>query len=216
MTTPLPPGLGSVTTALLCDVLDRLGHPEVFCGPSVRPLAAGMRVAGRAFTLRTEPVEERPEEPYARLLAAYGELRPDDVVVIASGGELRSGLWGELLSVAARARGANGAVTDGLVRDVDQIVELDFPTFAAGASPLDSDGRQEVVETGVPVTVGATVVHPGDLVVGDAMGVIAVSAAVADEAVEKAVEKAAGESTVREELAAGADIGEVFDRHGIL
>lgn len=212
----LPPGLEMITTALLCDVLDRLGHRDVFCGPAVRPLAPGMRVVGRAFTLRTEPVDARPAEPYAELLGAYPKLGPDDVVVIASGGELRSGLWGELLSIAARARGAVGAVTDGLVRDVDQIIELGFPTFAAGASPLDSDGRQEVVEVGVPVEVGDTTVTPGDLIIADAMGVIAVPASAADEAVELAVEKAEGESTVREELAAGTDIGEVFDRHGIL
>lgn len=212
----LPAGLGAVSTALMCDVLDGLGHRNVFCGTSIRPLVPGMRVSGRAFTLRTEPVDARPEEPYAALLSAYGRMQPGDVVVIAAAGELRSGLWGELLSVAARARGVVGAVTDGLVRDIEEIADLGFPTFAAGASPLDSDGRQEVVEVGQPVLLGDTTVHPDDLILGDAMGVIAVPAQAITEAVDRAVEKAAGESTVRDELAAGADIAEVFDRHGIL
>ncbi len=216
MKAELPEGIDSVTTALLCDVLDGMDHREVFCGPAVAPLASGMRVAGRAFTLRTEPVDARPAEPYAELLAAYPRMQPGDVVVIASGGELRSGLWGELLTIAARARGAVGAVTDGLVRDVDQILELAFPVFAAGPSPLDSDGRQEVVEVGAPVQLGDTTIRPGDLVVGDTMGVIAVPAEDATEAVRLAAEKGAAESTVRDELAAGQDIGRVFARHGIL
>jgi 4-hydroxy-4-methyl-2-oxoglutarate aldolase len=203
-------------TALLCDVLDRLGHTESFVGPHVRPIAPGMRVAGRAFTLRAEPVDRRPERPYAQLLAAFGHLQAGDVVVVAAGGQLHCGLWGELLSIAAQARGAVGAITDGLVRDVEQIAEIGFPVFAAGASPLDSDGRQEVVEFGGPVSLGGTTVRPGDLVVADAMGAITVPAQLADEAVGLALDKASGESTVRDELAAGAEIGAVFARHGIL
>jgi 4-hydroxy-4-methyl-2-oxoglutarate aldolase len=207
--------LDRIHTALLCDVLDRLGHTSTFCGPQVRPLVPGMRLSGRAFTMRAEAVDRRPEQPYEHLLGAFAHIGPGDVVVVAAG-DLRSGLWGELLSVAARARGAVGAVTDGLVRDVEQIADLAFPVFAAGVSPLDSDGRQEVVEFGGPVTVGGVTVHPGDLVVADAMGAIAVPQDVADEAVRLAVDKDAGESTVRDELAAGADIGAVFARHGIL
>lgn len=216
MNQSLPTGVDVVNTALLCDVLDGLGYRETSCGPLVRPLMPGARTVGRAFTLRTEAVDQRPEPPYEQLLGAYQQIRPNDVIVIASGGELRSGLWGELLSIAARARGAVGAVSDGLVRDVVQITELGFPVFAAGNSPLDSDGRQEVVEVGSPVTIGDVTVHPGDLVMGDAMGVVAVPAAVAEEAVGLAAAKGAAESTVRDELAAGADIGEVFARHGIL
>jgi 4-hydroxy-4-methyl-2-oxoglutarate aldolase len=212
----LLPGLESVTTSLLCDVLEGMGYRDVFCGPLVRPLAPGMRVAGYAFTLRTEPVDARPQRPYARLLAAFPRMCPNDVVVIAAGGTLRSGLWGELLSVAARARGVVGAITDGLVRDGEQIAELGFPTFAVGSSPLDSNGRQEIVEVGQPVRLGSITIQPGDLMVGDAMGVIAVPASAAAEAVRLAVEKAAGESIVRAELAAGTDIGDVFERHGIL
>lgn len=203
-------------TALLCDALDGMGHRETFFGPAVRRLAPDMRVAGRAFTLRAEPVSERPQRPYRVLLEAYSRMRRGDVVVLSCGRTGEAGLWGELLSVAARQRGVTGMVTDGLVRDVEQITKLGFPVFATGASPLDSDGRQEVVAAGEAITLGQTTVHPGDLIVGDAMGAIAVPAGAVEDAVRGAEDKVADELTVRAELEAGEDIAVVFERHGIL
>jgi 4-hydroxy-4-methyl-2-oxoglutarate aldolase len=216
MTAEAIPDTSGLHTALLCDVLDGMGYLETYCGPNVRPLEKGMTLSGKAFTLRTEPVDRQPDRPYETLLQAFENMSEGDVIVIASNGELRSGLWGELLSIAARARGAVGAVTDGLVRDVEQIAQLQFPVFAFGASPLDSNGRQEVVEFGKPIQIGETTVRPGDTVLGDAMGVIAIPAEATGQAIRLAREKSSGETTVRAELAAGADINEVFARHGIL
>jgi 4-hydroxy-4-methyl-2-oxoglutarate aldolase len=215
-TDPLVARLQTLHTALLCDVLDQQGHQPVFLGPAVRPLSRDMRVAGRALTLLAVGTTERMHPPYRELLGAYRQVRPGDVFVVATQGVGDSGLWGELLSVAALARGATGAVIDGLCRDVAEIESLGFPVFARGASPLDSAGRQEVVEVGKPVTVAGGVVHPGDYVLGDRMGVVALPAELAEEAITQAEEKNRGESTVRAELARGDDIGEVFDRHGIL
>lgn len=208
--------ISKLHTALLCDVLDGMDHRETFFGPAVRRLAPGMRVAGRAFTLRAEPVSERPQRPYRVLLEAYSRMRPGDVVVLSCRRTGAAGLWGELLSVAACQRGVTGMVTDGLVRDVEQIAELGFPVFATGASPLDSDGRQEVVAAGEAITLGEATVHPGDLVVGDAMGAIAVPAGAVEDVVRGAEEKVANEHTVRAELEAGEDIAVVFERHEIL
>lgn len=214
-TDPLLPRLEALHTALVCDILDQLGHVPVFFGPEVQPLRRDMRLAGRALTLRCVASDEATAA-YGQLFEAYRSVTPGDVFLVAAGGVLDSGLWGELLTVAARARGAVGAVIDGLCRDVDEIESMDFPVFARGASPLDSAGRQEVVEVGGSVSIVDGLVHSGDYLLGDRMGVVAFPAALVEEVIVRAEEKNRGESTVRAELADGRDIGEVFGRYGIL
>jgi len=201
--------------ALICDVLDGLGFRESGLGPAIEPLRPEMQVAGRAFTLRWEEVDQTPEEPYKTLLEAYEYMQPGDVLVMEAA-EQTSAMWGELLSVAASVRGVTGAVMDGLVRDVEQILEVGFPVFATGASPLDSAGRQDVVEYQTTIRCGAATVRPGDWVFGDLQGVALIPQELLEQAVALAEEKDRGESTVRDELLRGDDIGEVFGRHGIL
>ncbi len=207
--------LASLHTALLCDALDAIGHRQQALGPTIRPIAGGSTLVGRAYPLRCAPTEHVPDAPYAQLIEAFDHLDEGHVVVIQTGDQI-SAMWGELLSTAARAAGATGAVMDGLVRDIDDIESLAFPVFGTGVSPLDSAGRQDVVEHGRPVSCGAARVEPGDWIVGDAMGVVAVPAGAADEVVERAEAKSSGESTARLELERGDSLKEVFERHGIL
>ena len=171
---------------------------------------------GRAFTFASFAIDEPEDVPYAQLLAGYAGMRPGDVIVLATNGELSSGIWGELLSTAARARGATGAVTDGLTRDVQAIEQMRFPVFSRGTSPLDSAGRQAVRSFGEPVVCGGVEVRPGDLVLGDVMGVVVIPAALGEEAVRLAEEKQRGEDVVRAELERGDDPAAVFARHGVL
>jgi 4-hydroxy-4-methyl-2-oxoglutarate aldolase len=208
--------LGRLHTALLCDVLDSLGHRAAAMDFRIRPAAGGPRLVGRAFTFASFAIDEPEDVPYARLLAGYAGMRPGDVIVLATNGELSSGIWGELLSTAARARGATGAVTDGLTRDVQAIEQMRFPVFSRGTSPLDSAGRQAVRSFGEPVVCGGVEVRPGDLVLGDVMGVVVIPAALGEEAVRLAEEKQRGEDVVRAELERGDDPAAVFARHGIL
>ena len=123
---------------------------------------------------------------------------------------------GELLSTAARARGAAGAVMDGLTRDIRAIRGMKFPVFAGGIGPLDSKGRGKVMAVDVPVEVAGALVAPGDLVFGDADGVVVVPRAVEDQVVAAALAKVAGENATRDALARGEKLAEVFKRHGIL
>jgi 4-hydroxy-4-methyl-2-oxoglutarate aldolase len=208
--------LGKLHTALASDVLDALGHRVGVMDFRIQAVARRGQLVGRAFTLASSAIDEPEEVPYEKLLAGFRHLAPGDVVVLATNGELTSGIWGELLATAARARGATGAVTDGLTRDVAQLEEMGFPVFARGPSPLDSAGRQAVHSFGEPVVCGGVEVRPGDLLLGDVMGVVVIPAALADEAVRLAEEKASGENVVRAELARGDDPGDVFARHGIL
>jgi 4-hydroxy-4-methyl-2-oxoglutarate aldolase len=212
----LLPRLRRLHTALICDVLDGMGVAVAFFGSAVGPLHPGIRTAGRALTLRTEVVSGPTGPPYQQLLATFPRIQPDDVLVVGGGESSMAGLWGGLLSTAAQARGAAGAVVDGLSRDVDEIQNLGFPVFARGVSPLDSSGRQEFVETGGELRVARGVVNHGDYVLGDSMGVVAFPPEAAEEAVRRAEDKHRGESTVGAELARGADVKELFDRYGVL
>lgn len=207
--------LGRLHTALLCDVLDGLGFRDSALGVDIRPMEKGQRLAGPAFTMRCEPMERPAADPYSHLLAAFRDITPGAVVVMRCGDRI-SAMWGELLSAAARVRGATGAVMDGAVRDVEQILEMGFPVFSRGFSPLDSSGRQEVVEHGRPVRCGEALVNPGDWIVGDVMGAVVIPRDLVAATAEAAEAKDAGESRVRDEILRGDDIGEVFARHGIL
>ena len=207
--------LNRVHTALLADVMDQLGFRDSAFGPDIRPMAANQKVAGKAFTMRCELLTEPADEPYEHLLAAYEEITEGDLIVLHCA-DRTSAMWGELLSTAAKVKGAVGAIMDGVTRDVEQTLETGFPVFSAGFSPLDSSGRQEVVAFGEPVTCGLAEVRPGDWVVGDIMGAVVIPSDMVEEVVELAETKNIGESTVRDELLRGDPIGEVFKRHGIL
>ena len=116
------------------------------------------------------------DDPYGTEIAAIDSILPGEVVVVSTGGSRRNAPWGELLSTAAVARGARGAVVDGLVRDVRRIQELRFPLFAAGMKPVDSKGRGQVVAWNVPVECAGVLVEPRDLVFADLDGVITIPA----------------------------------------
>jgi regulator of RNase E activity RraA len=136
--------------------------------------------------------------------------------LVIKAGDAVSGIWGELLGTAASARGIAGAVMDGLTRDVTGIERAEFPVWATGTSPLDSAGRQDFAAFGEPVEIGGVTVATGDWIVADDLGVARIPAEFVDAVIERGLVKMDGESTVRDELAAGEDLGEVFRRHGIL
>jgi 4-hydroxy-4-methyl-2-oxoglutarate aldolase len=210
------PHLHLLSSALLADVLDALGHRTSALPAYLRPLRPEWRLLGRAATLSAVPVASEPVRPYAVELECIDALRPGDVLVATTDGDRGSALWGELLSTAARARGAVGAVIDGMTRDAARILALDFPVFAAGLCPLDSKGRLDGLAHDLPIRVGDCVVRPGDWVLGDIDGVVAAPANLAEEAFRLALEKAMAENRVREELAGGRSIREVFAQYRVL
>ncbi len=205
-------------TAVLSDVLDDLGFRSQALPAAIRPLDDARTMVGLARTgLYREVYGVRPgENPYALEIALVDDLRRHEVAVFACGGSTRIAPWGELLSTAARARGAAGCLTDGYVRDVRAIRRIGFPVFHAGIAPLDSKGRGQVAEIDVPVECAGVRVAPGDLVVGDADGVVVVPQAAEAAALDRAFAKVRGESRTREELEQGASLADVFARHGIL
>jgi len=205
-------------TAVLSDVLDELGFREQAMPPSIRPLDDDLVMVGRARTGLYREVYRAVagDNPYALEIALVDDLKPGDVAVLGCGGSTRIAPWGELLTTASRARGAAGCVTDGFVRDIRAIRGLRFPVFHGGIAPLDSKGRGVVADIDVPIRCGGVAIAPGDLVVGDADGVVVVPRAVEARAVARAFEKVASEDRTRDELAAGAKLADVFARHGVL
>jgi 4-hydroxy-4-methyl-2-oxoglutarate aldolase len=214
----LPEIRQSLYSAVLSDVLDELGLREQAMTPSIRPLDEDLVLAGFARTgLYREVFCVVPDEnPYELEMALVDDLKSDEVAVFGCCGSRRIAPWGELLSTASRARGAAGCVTDGMVRDIRAIRALRFPVFHGGIAPLDSKGRGKVAEIDTPIRCGGVAVAAGDLVVGDADGVVVVPRSVEEEVLRRAFAKVTGENATREELAAGARLADVFAKYRIL
>jgi 4-hydroxy-4-methyl-2-oxoglutarate aldolase len=156
-------------------------------------------------------------EPYAKEIEAVDSILPGEVVVVSTSYSGKNAPWGELLSTAARARGARGAVVDGLVRDVKKIDMLGFPVFAAGIKPVDSRGRGGlVIDYNVPVECGGVTTNPGDLVFADYDGVVIIPAAMVPEVISMALDKVNRENDSRQELMNGAYLRDVYHKYGVL
>jgi regulator of RNase E activity RraA len=205
-----------LSSAVLADVLDALGHRESALPPNIRALRPEWKIFGPVATLEAVTVATEPAHPYAVEMECIDQLLPGEVLVATTHGDMGSALWGELLSTAAHARGAVGAVVDGLTRDAARILAMGFPVFACGFNPLDSKGRLDCVGHGAPIRIGRCVVRPGDWVFGDIDGVVVIPERLADTALIKAMAKVSGENRVREELAKGRSLREVFAEYGIL
>ena len=205
-------------TAVISDTLDGMGILSQALPPSVRPLDESLVLCGRARTGLYMPVYHDDEalDVYEHEIALVDDLRPGDVAVFSCAGNSRIAPWGELLSTAACARGAHGCVTDGLVRDVRMIREMGFPVFAGGIGPLDTKSRAKMMMADVPSEIGDAKISPGDIIFGDVDGVVAIPDAVASEVLAVAMQKVMEENNVRDELAAGAKLKDVFDKYGLL
>lgn len=211
--------LRALNAAVLSDVLDSLGLMRQAMQPFMRPLDDALQLIGRARTGLYMPVYQHTagQNPYEVEIALVDDLQPNDVVVLACNGPTqRIAPWGELLSTASQVRGAAGCVTDGLVRDVQQIRAMQFPVFHGGIGPLDTKGRARMVERDVPVECAGVAVRPGDIIFGDVDGVVVIPQERELDVVRLALEKVSGENASRDALRSGELLGDVFRRLGIL
>ena len=207
--------LEALYSSVVADVLDRMGYREQVMSHEIRPLYPEAKVVGYAFPVQAEETDRLSDEPYEVELASVDAIGQDQVMVVGGAGR-RASYWGELLSTRCRARGARGAVLDGLTRDCLTIISMGFPVFAAGISPADSYGRVEAVAYNVETRCGGVHVRPGDLVIGDYDGVVVIPAEVAEEAIAGAEEKSRAEDIVREELKEGVSVQETFRKYGVM
>ncbi len=206
-----------LSVALLCDALDAVGMS--FQSPRIElpPLTvkSGLLIGRAKTTLWTDMAHVDPE-PYKLELAAIDSTQRDDVMVCAASGSMRSGVWGELLSSAARNVGCAGVIVHGAVRDVEKIRAMNFPLYASGKSPYDSRNRQRVVDYDVIVEIGGVRIVPGDLIAADEDGIVVVPQVVENQVVQLAWDKVHAENRVRDAIISGMSATEAFHTFGVL
>lgn len=209
-------------TAVIGDVMDAAGLTRQFLPPGIRALHPDMVVVGRAMpVLEVDCGGEQAgtlgqPEPFGLMFHALDGLRPGEVYV-AAGASPSYALWGGLMSTRALALGAAGAVLGGFHRDTREILGLGLPVFSAGSYAQDQRLRGRVVDFRCRVAFGnGAVVAPGDLVVGDLNGVLAIPAAHVDGIVAAALAKVAGEEDVRRRIEGGQATAAIFDETGIM
>lgn len=205
-------------TAVLSDCLDQVGIMDQALPSAIRPLDESLVMVGRARTAAFMEVYHVPpgSNPYELEIALIDSLQQDEIPVFACSNPARIAPWGELLSTASKVRGAGGALMDGCVRDIKAIRAMTFPVFHQGIAPLDSKGRGKIMAIDVPIRCGGVKVETGDLVFGDADGVVVIPKAVEERVIELAFEKVTGERNTLRDLQRGDKLADVFARYGIL
>ena len=218
--------LKKLCSALLYDIMDEEGLPNQCLDLGIAALDRGMIVAGPAYTVAAGPdmrePDEMPPNPKLENWGVFNGIYPGCVPVVAAAGERQSGIWGELMSNASKARGAAGIVIDGGIRDGRLLLEIpDWPVFARYLSPIESLRRSRIRDLEVPISMTGTLtsqvrVNPGDWVFGDWDGVLVIPRDALYGVLAKAEEAAAIESKTRAEVQAGVPVSEVYAKYGRL
>ena len=211
-------GYEKIHPAIISDSLDDLGISNQVMSIKMRPLDLSLVLLGRARTGAYMEVPYLTEgvNPYELEITLVDDLKKNDVAILACGGSKQIAPWGSLLSTAAVYRKSAGCVTDGYVRDIQEIKKLKFPVFSKGVAPLDSKGRGQIIKIDVPVICDGVLVKPGDLICGNADGVVSVPQEHEDDVLKKAFEKIKAESSTLDELRSGAFLRDVYDKYGVL
>ena len=165
-------------------------------GPRLRPMHKSGGMAGPALTVKTRPGDN------LMIHKALHMAEPGDVIVVDAGGDLTNALVGELMVTYAISRGIAGVVVNGAIRDLDIIAASSFPVFAAGVTHRGpyKDGPGEI---NVPISIDGMVIHPGDLIVGDADGILCIPYDGLDEVLAAVRVKTAAEARTLQDIAAG-------------
>jgi len=213
-------------TAVVGDVMDKLGLRRQFLSPRIQPLRDDMVVIGRAMpVLEADVFEERTEgsanplmsKPFGLMLEALDDLKPNEIY-ICTGSSPAYALWGELMSTRAMKLRAAGVVVDGYSRDTRGILKLDpvFAVFSHGRYAQDQGPRGKVIDFRVPIEMNGVRVAPGDIVFGGLDGVCIVPRAMEHEVFRLALEKARGEQLVAQAIREGMSAVDAFQKFGIM
>ncbi len=190
--------LEQVSSPNLSDALHRGGVLQ-----GIRPLFPGIRMIGRAVTVRTYPGD------WAKPVQAIDVAQPGEVIVIDAGGS-GPAIWGELATHSAVQRGLAGVVIDGALRDSPEIMAMKFPAFSKLVMPNAGEPKG-FGEIGVPVTVGNMRVEPGDWLLGDDDGVVVLPKAISVEYANRSMDVLERENRIREEIKEGSTLSKVTE-----
>jgi len=205
--------LRAVSTATLTTQLRRRGIANTFM-QGLRPTRPDLRLLGYAYTLRYVPLREDVRDAdTAELNAqkrAVESIGPEDVLVIDARREPGAGTIGDILAARVLARGATGIVTDGGLRDSPAFEHLEIPAYFQAPHAAVLGLVHYPLESNVPVACGGTLVLPGDVIVGDAEGVLVLPAALAEEVAADALEQERQEAWALERVQAGESTRGVY------
>ncbi len=208
-------------TAVIADIFDTLGHlPRVFDNNLFPIPGPGVRFAGPAYTIAGESHSWGGRGDRDKLAAI--DAMPAGVVAVWAGNDIRGVCcFGDLLATAMKSRGCAGVVVDGGVRDLAYLRGLNLPMMVRYRTPAQSIGRWRVINHQVPIRIRGALeddvtVEPGDMILADDDGVIAVPAALLSDIAAQVVEWANKDSKAREDIRKGTSLLEALDTYGHL
>jgi regulator of RNase E activity RraA len=204
--------LSRTSTATVSSVLRKHGYNGMFL-EGLRPLRPEMSMVGQAFTLRFVPT--RPDlDPTGEFdnttnkqRIAVESVGPGDVLVIEARNNTSAGTLGDILATRIWKRGAEGIVSDGAFRDTPGFSEIEMPTYSRAQNPNLSSAVHHPIEINGPIVCAGVTVLPGDVLVGDAEGVIVIPFDIADDVADQAHEQEQREEFI---------IGKIREGHSIL
>ena len=165
-------------TTSVSDALNGLANMDA----SIKPLQEKYHIAGRAFTV------QMPVGDNLVVLKAIREAKPGDVLVVDAKGDTYRAIAGDFILGLAQTLGIKGIVVDGVIRDIVGAKKLNFPVFCKGTT-VAASGKVGEGAINVPISCGGVTIQPGDIIVGDADGVVVVPRSMEEEVLEKALEK---------------------------
>src|SRR5664279_3739203 len=191
--------------ATLYEAAGRIGMVD----PAIRPAWAGARVCGTASTVECPPGDN------LMLHHAVAAAKPGIIIVATMGSYLWTGAWGEILTVAAQAKGVAGLAVDGAVRDIAAISEREFPVFSRGLA-IGSCTKERFGSLDVPIQFGGVTVRPGDIVVGDIDCLVIVAREQAEEVLAAAGARRVREAEIMDDLRKGKTTIELLRLPGLV
>ena len=197
-------------SCVVADAQERAGVMRSY----MRPLTTNVRFVGPALTVRLEPGNQ------VDCLHALSVAQKGDVIVVDSAGETETSIWGGLMAGLCMMKGVVGAVVDGAIRDTDEIRDQGFFIFSKAVVPRSThtpySGRMEPIEINVPIQCAGVLVNPGDLVLGDEIGVTVIALENAAEVLAAARDLAEKEEATRAQIRAGKTVEELLAQFGRL
>ena len=203
--------LKQVSVATLCTQLFKRGFRNVYIqGISRLTNPSGGNLVGPAYTMRNIPAREdidqisafdNPNHPQRKGIES---VPPGHVLVLDCRGETRVASGGQILTTRLKVRGGAGIVSDGPIRDSADISKMDFPVYCAGGSAPLNLIHHHAIDLNVPIGCGGVAVYPGDIIVGDAEGVVVIPQHLADEVARDAAEQEVMEAFLLERIENGA------------
>lgn len=224
MTRPLRPVIYSRIPAVEADLLARAAQFGVadlheglgavagrmcLMSPAMLPIAAGQRVCGQAVTSWNYPGDN------LMIHAALNVAQAGQVLVLTNGGTSQGALWGDVACGFAVKKGLAGTIVHGATRDTDAIRELGFPVWATAIS-VEHPEKRGPGAVNVPIVVDGVLVEPGDVIVGDADGVLVIPRALLRQTVEKAEARAEAEKVFRARIQAGERLIDILGMQAVI